>query len=50
MWGRVDLVWTDVSEESVISIFMVENPQARNQREQVAVQLTLVPRLQIFLP
>jgi hypothetical protein len=24
MWHRVDLVWTDVSEESIASIFIVE--------------------------
>jgi hypothetical protein len=24
MWRRVDLVWTDVSEESIASIFRVE--------------------------
>jgi hypothetical protein len=24
MWRRVDLVWTDVSEERIASIFMVE--------------------------
>jgi hypothetical protein len=36
MWRRVVLVWTDVSEERIASIFGVENPRARNQREQVA--------------
>jgi hypothetical protein len=36
MLRRVDLVWTDVSEECIASIFRVENPWARNQREQVA--------------
>jgi hypothetical protein len=36
MWHRVDLMWTDVSEERIASIFRVENPRARNQREQVA--------------
>jgi hypothetical protein len=25
MWRRVDLVWTDVSEERIASIFRVEN-------------------------
>jgi hypothetical protein len=29
-WRRVDLVWTDVSEENDASIFRVENPRARN--------------------
>jgi hypothetical protein len=36
MWRRVDLVWTDGSEEHIASIFRVENPRARNEREQVA--------------
>jgi hypothetical protein len=30
MWRRVDLVWTEVSEERTASVFM-------NQREQIAV-------------
>jgi hypothetical protein len=34
-WHHVDLVWTDVSEESIASIFRQKNPRARNQREQV---------------
>jgi hypothetical protein len=36
MWRSVDIVWTDVSEERIASIFRIENPRARNQREQVA--------------
>jgi hypothetical protein len=36
MWRRVDLVWTNVSEELIASIFRVKNPHARNQHEQVA--------------
>jgi hypothetical protein len=38
MWRRVDIVLTDVSEERIASIFRVfnNNPQARNQSEQVA--------------
>jgi hypothetical protein len=36
MWSRVDLVWTDVTEECIASVFRVENPRARNQREQLA--------------
>jgi hypothetical protein len=36
MWRCVDLVWTDVSEENIDSIFKVENLRARNQRKQVA--------------
>jgi hypothetical protein len=36
MWHRVDLVWTNVSEELIASIFRVNNARARNQREQVA--------------
>jgi hypothetical protein len=54
MWSHVVLVWTDVSEEHIASIFRVEKSEARNQREQVAADctqlLTLVPRSQIFLP
>jgi hypothetical protein len=36
MWRCEDLALTDVSEERIASIFKVENPQAGNQREQVA--------------
>jgi hypothetical protein len=36
MWRHVDLVWTHVSKERIASIFRVENPRGRNQREQVA--------------
>jgi hypothetical protein len=37
MWRCVDLASTDVSEERIASIFMVEkNPREVNQREQVA--------------
>jgi hypothetical protein len=37
IWRRLDLVWTDISEEHIASIFRVEKyPRARNQREQVA--------------
>jgi hypothetical protein len=38
MWRRVDIVWTDVSEERIAPIFRIfnKNPRARNQREQVA--------------
>jgi hypothetical protein len=35
MRRRVDLMWTDVSEELIAYIFRIENPRARNQREQV---------------
>jgi hypothetical protein len=28
MWCRVDLVWTDVSEESITSIFRVEKSES----------------------
>jgi hypothetical protein len=45
MWRRVDLVWTDVSEERIASIIRIKNSRARNQREQVAADS---PR--IFLP
>jgi hypothetical protein len=54
MWRRVILVWTDVSEESIASIFRVQKSARRNQREQLAGVcshlLTLVPRSRIFLP
>jgi nitrogen-specific signal transduction histidine kinase len=43
MWRRVDIVLTDVSEECITSIFMVEkkeNPQARNQHEQLLISLS----------
>jgi hypothetical protein len=36
MWRRVDPVWTDVSEQRTFSIFKVEKPRARNQREVTA--------------
>jgi hypothetical protein len=39
MWRRVDLVWTDVSEERIASIFSVSSHL-----------ITLVPRSRIFLP
>jgi hypothetical protein len=39
MWRRVDIVLTDVSEERIASIFRLEeNPQAKNQREQVQIR------------
>jgi hypothetical protein len=41
MRHRVDLVWTDVSEEQIGSIFSVENPRARKQREQVAASSSI---------
>jgi hypothetical protein len=43
MWHHVDFVLTDVSEERIASIFRVEekeeNPQAKNQRKQVQIDL-----------
>jgi hypothetical protein len=36
MRRRVDILLTDVSKKRIASIFRVENPRARNQREQVA--------------
>jgi hypothetical protein len=36
MWRRIDLVWTDVSDERVASISKVESPRAWNQLKQVA--------------
>jgi hypothetical protein len=40
MWRPVDLVWTDVSEERIASIFRVGKSRTRNQREQVASRFT----------
>jgi hypothetical protein len=51
MWRRVDLVWTDVSEERIASIFRVENPRGRNHLKQVAADLLkLLSQARIFLP
>jgi hypothetical protein len=36
MWRHEDLMWTDVSEERIASIFRVEKSWSGNQREQVA--------------
>jgi hypothetical protein len=35
MWRCVDLVWTDVSEERIASIFRVEKSASEESREQV---------------
>jgi hypothetical protein len=43
MWRYVDLVWTEVSEEGIASIFRVENPRARNQSKQVDADWADVP-------
>jgi hypothetical protein len=48
MWRRVLLVWTDVSEERIASIFRVQNPQTRNQREQVAADWVPVQNNQLY--
>jgi hypothetical protein len=48
MWSRVDLVWTDVSEELIASIFRVEEPLARNQREQVAADWVKSKNTQLY--
>jgi hypothetical protein len=49
MWRRVDIVLPDVSAERIASILRVEgNPQAKNQREQVQILLTLVLHLRVF--
>jgi hypothetical protein len=44
IWRRVDLVWTDVSEEQIASIFRVEKSASCSHL------LTLVLRSRIFLP
>jgi hypothetical protein len=44
MWYRIDLVWTDASEERIASIFRIEKSAA------VSIHLlTLVPSSRIFL-
>jgi hypothetical protein len=61
MWHLVDLVWTDVSEERISSIFRVEKSVSEEPAwagywvfwtgDSVCSHLlTLVPRLWIFLP
>jgi hypothetical protein len=51
MWRRVDLVWTDVSEERIASIFRIDNTRATNQTESVCSHLLkLVPRSRIIYP
>jgi hypothetical protein len=39
MWRRVVLVWTDVSEERIASIFRIEKSAKRNHRELVAADI-----------
>jgi hypothetical protein len=52
MWLRVDLEWTDVSEERIAPIFRVE----KSASEKPALEggcshlLTMIPRSRIFLP
>jgi hypothetical protein len=46
MWRCVDLVWADVSEELIASIFRVE----KSASEEPAWTFMLVPRSLIFLP
>jgi hypothetical protein len=51
MWRRVDLVWTDVSEERIAYIFKVEKSASEEPAWTVCSHLlTLLPRLRIFLP
>jgi hypothetical protein len=54
MWCRVDLVWTDVSEERIASIFRIEksafNEPAWAGGYSLLHLLTLVPRTRNFLP
>jgi hypothetical protein len=49
MWRLVDLLWTDVSEERIASIFRGKNPRARNQREQVAATCKICHCVNKFL-
>jgi hypothetical protein len=48
MWRRVDLVWTDVSEERIVFVFRVE--KSANEEQTASHLLSLVPRSRIFLP
>jgi hypothetical protein len=41
MWRRVKFVCTGVSEERIATIFGVDNPRARDQREQVVAVFIL---------
>jgi hypothetical protein len=52
MWRRVDLVWTDVSEERNASIFRAEKSVCEEPAWAGGCRflLTLVPRPRIFLP
>jgi hypothetical protein len=49
MWHRVDLVWTDVSEERIAYIFRVEKSASEEPAWAGGCSL-LVPRLPIFQP
>jgi hypothetical protein len=49
MWRRVYLLWTDVSEECVASIFRVEKRCFRLVAQPASNLPTLVPRSRIFL-
>jgi hypothetical protein len=42
LWRCVDLALTDVSEESIPSIFSVEKSASENQREQVTADTTSI--------
>jgi hypothetical protein len=48
MWRHVNLVWTDVSEERIASIFRVE--KSASEEPVCSHLLTLVPHSRIFLP
>jgi hypothetical protein len=55
MWRRVDLVWTDISEERIASIFRVEKSASEEPARASGcrvwrVLLKLVPRSRNFLP
>jgi hypothetical protein len=51
MWRRVDLVWPDVSEERIASIFRVENTASEEPAWACGCRLSLlVPPSQFFLP
>jgi hypothetical protein len=51
MWRRVDLVWTDISEEHIDSKIGVEKPEKEEPAWAACSHLLkLVPRSWIFLP
>jgi hypothetical protein len=50
MWRRVDLVWSDVSEERIASIFRVEKSASEEPAADCSHLFTLVSRSRIIYP